>query len=90
MNYLRGAEWRRWDLHVHTPGTQKNDNYEGNTLEEKWELFYASISAYVGTGVNPLKNIAVIGITDYLSIDNYLKVVEDNKLKRYVKTYWRK
>ena len=30
MNYLRGAEWRRWDLHVHTPGTQKNGNYEAS------------------------------------------------------------
>ncbi len=85
MNYLRGAEWRRWDLHVHTPGTQKNDNYEGNTLEEKWERFYASISAYIGTGDDPLKNIAVIGITDYLSMDNYLKVVEDKKLPESVK-----
>lgn len=29
--YLRGSEWRRWDLHVHTPGTNKNDQYEGTT-----------------------------------------------------------
>lgn len=85
MNYLRGSEWRRWDLHVHTPGTKKNDRYEGSTLDEKWDNFYASISAYIKDGDNPLNNIAVIGITDYLSIDNYLKVVNDKRLPESVK-----
>ena len=23
----KGSEWRKWDLHIHTPGTAKNDNY---------------------------------------------------------------
>lgn len=23
MEFARGAEWRRWDLHIHTPGTKK-------------------------------------------------------------------
>ena len=32
----RGSEWRRWDLHIHTPGTMRNDQYAGSTLEEKW------------------------------------------------------
>jgi hypothetical protein len=26
----RGSEWRRWDLHVHTPGTKKEDNFTHN------------------------------------------------------------
>ena len=30
LGYERGSEWRRWDLHMHTPGTQKNDQYSGN------------------------------------------------------------
>ena len=25
--YPRGSEWRRWDLHVHTPGTYLNNQY---------------------------------------------------------------
>lgn len=33
--FLRGSEWRRWDLHVHTPETKKNDQYVGSTTEEK-------------------------------------------------------
>ena len=79
-NYSKGSEWRRWDLHVHTPGTKKNDNYNGNTLEQKWENFYNRISDYVGDGSDLNKNIEVIGITDYLSVDNYKKVIDDNRL----------
>ena len=35
MNYDKGSEWRRWELHIHTPGTQKNDNFYGATYDEK-------------------------------------------------------
>ena len=34
-NYPRGSEWRRWDLHIHTPNTKKNDQFNGATAEEK-------------------------------------------------------
>lgn len=85
LKYERGSEWRRWDLHIHTPGTIRNDQYEGSTKEEKWENFYNSIISYVGEGNNPLKTIAVIGITDYLSIDNYKKVIVDKRLPDSVK-----
>lgn len=83
-NYLRGSEWRRWDLHIHTPGTQKNDQYEGRTLEEKWERYYSDIEKYIGDGSDKCKAISVIGITDYLSIDNYKKVLNDNRLSKCV------
>lgn len=83
-NYLRGSEWRRWDLHIHTPGTQKNDQFEGRTLEEKWDRFYDDIEQYIGDGSDKCKAISVIGITDYLSIDNYKKVLNDNKLSKCV------
>lgn len=83
--YPTGSEWRRWDLHVHTPGTNKNDGYEGNTIEEKWENFYKSIDNYVGDGTDPQKSISVIGITDYFTLDNYRKVLKDNKLPPCIK-----
>ena len=83
-NYLRGSEWRRWDLHIHTPGTQKNDQFEGRTLEEKWDRYYDDIEQYIGDGSDKCKAISVIGITDYLSIDNYKKVLNDNKLSKCV------
>ena len=65
LNYERGSEWRRWDLHIHTPGTKKNDMYEGGSIEEKWDGFYNFISSYIGDGSDPLRAIKVIGITDY-------------------------
>ena len=80
MERQRGSLWRRWDLHVHTPGTIKNDRYEGKSIDEKWENFYKAISAYVGDGSDLSKRIAAIGITDYLSIDNYNKVIQDRRL----------
>ena len=46
--YLRGSEWRRWDLHVHTPGTNKNDQYEvqfdlcGEQLEHAFDFMEAT------------------------------------------------
>lgn len=80
MESTKGSEWRRWELHIHTPDTQKNDNFTGSSSEEKWEKYYQDINTYIGSGDDPLKVIAVIAITDYLSIDNYKKVIADNKL----------
>lgn len=77
--YPRGSEWRRWDLHVHTPETIKNDQYTGSTAEEKWNNFYSDISNYIGDGNNIDKNIAVVGITDYLSIENYKKIIANQQ-----------
>ena len=33
----RGAEWRKWDLHIHAPGTKLNDNFnlaQGDVWDE--------------------------------------------------------
>lgn len=65
-NYPKGSEWRIWDLHIHTPGTKKNDQFTGATLEEKWDNYVASIN-------DSNKEISVLGITDYFSIENYFK-----------------
>lgn len=85
LNYERGSEWRRWDLHIHTPQTLKNDQYEGKAVDEKWDNFYNTIAHYIEDGTDPLKTIEVIGITDYLSIDNYNKVIEDGRLPDSIK-----
>jgi len=69
MPFPRGSEWRKWDLHVHTPGTAKNDNYSGGNA---WETFISELEV--------LSDVAVFGITDYWSIDNWkrLKDEQDN------------
>ena len=64
-NFPCGSEWRRWDLHVHTKGTNKNDQFKSEDFETFCEvLFRKAID----------NNIAAVGITDYFSIDNYKKV----------------
>lgn len=68
-NFNIGSEWRLWDLHIHTPGTKKNDQFTGATLDEKWQNYIDSIN-------NSTEAISVIGITDYFSIENYFKFKE--------------
>ncbi len=58
--YNRGSEWRKWDLHIHTPETKKNDQFTGSTPIEKWENYITAIN-------NSTEEIAVIGITDYFT-----------------------
>ena len=63
----RGSEWHKWDLHIHTKGTNKNDQYSCSCFEDFCkEMFSKAIE----------NNISAIGITDYYSIDNYKKVIE--------------
>lgn len=64
--FPKGSKWRRWDLHIHTPETNKNDQFKGSSPDEKWEKYFETINDYVD-------DIAVVGITDYFSIDNYFK-----------------
>jgi hypothetical protein len=58
--YVTGSEWRRWDLHVHTPGTALNDQFGD------WEEYLAAIEAD--------RAVKVIGVTDYMMITNYSKL----------------
>lgn len=83
--FPRGSEWRRWDLHIHTPGTKKNDNFLGSSLEDKWNNFYTAISSYIENGEDSVRHISVLGITDYLSIENYIRVREENRLPDCIK-----
>mgnify|MGYP000006408194 FL=1 len=83
MEYTRGSEWRRWDFHLHTPDTKKNDQFQANG-KGKWELFYENIANYIGDKTNPQKTIAAVGITDYFSVENYRKVKSDGILARHI------
>ena len=65
----RGSEWRKWDLHVHTPATLCSD-YGGNT-DVIWEKYFEELERLAAE-----KNIKVIGINDYLFIDGYKKVLQ--------------
>lgn len=76
--FKRGSEWRKWDLHIHTPETKKNDQFDGTNPQEKWEKFIESIN-------NSSEDISVIGITDYFCIENYFKFktfISDGKITK--------
>ncbi|AKH95194.1 TrlF family AAA-like ATPase [Elizabethkingia anophelis] len=62
-----GSKWRKWNFHVHTKGTNKNDQFSSPTIDEFFFKFFKK--AYD-------KKIYAIGITDYFSIERYLEAVE--------------
>jgi len=73
-SFPKGSEWRKWDLHIHTPYSLVH-HFEGVNEEEKWNNF-----------INDLESLPpefkVIGINDYLFIEGYKKVLEYKKSGR--------
>jgi len=67
-----GAQWRRWDPHIHTPGTILNDQYRGT---DAWERYLTALEAST-------PQIQAIGVTDYYSIENYERLQEAKKKGR--------
>lgn len=65
----KGSEWRKWDLHVHTP-----ESGLANSFGADWDQYVVSLFR---TAVQ--HEVAVIGITDYFSIDGY-KTLKNNYL----------
>ena len=59
--YPRGSEWRRWDLHVHTPFSALNNGF-GSDFDQYAKLLLERAVE---------KGIAAIGVTDYFSIEGY-------------------
>ena len=65
--YLRGSEWRKWDLHVHSPSSALNNHFPGATQEDKWVQYLEKLKK--------ISDIAVLGITDYFSVDGYKEII---------------
>jgi ABC-type lipoprotein export system ATPase subunit len=63
----KGSIWRKWDLHIHTPYSILNNGFGVNFDEYVKGLFKSAIA----------NEIAVIGITDYFSIEGYKKIKQD-------------
>lgn len=59
--YPRGSEWRKWDLHLHSPGTRLSDGYK--PLD--WDRYCATLEE---------SDVAVFGITDYFCFDGFREV----------------
>lgn len=67
----RGSEWRKWDLHVHTPASYLHNQFGNDWDAYVQGLFRAAIA----------KDISVLGLTDYFTIDGY-RTVKDNYLSK--------
>ena len=66
FKYQRGSEWRKWDLHVHTPASLVHGY--GNA-DDTWEKFICDLE-------NLPADFKVIGINDYMFIEGYRKVLD--------------
>jgi hypothetical protein len=58
-----GAVWRRWEPHIHTPGTVMNDNYKSATLSDFLDRVEQA---------SPV--VECLGITDYYLTRRYEEV----------------
>lgn len=63
--FPKGSEWRRWDLHVHSPESTLANQFTN------WEEYLTAIE-------NAGDSVAVIGVTDYASIAGY-KILRNSK-----------
>lgn len=59
-----GSEWRRWDLHVHTPDSILETQYKSD-----WK-HYLDVIESKGD------EVSVIGVTDYYTISGYEKMLQ--------------
>ncbi len=64
--YKSGSRWRKWDLHLHTPKTKLNDQYQATGSMDIWDIFCEKVET---------SDVAVFGITDYFSVENYTTFV---------------
>ena len=68
----RGSEWRKWDLHIHAPGTKLNDQFK-DSGSDVWDQYCRILNE---------SDVYAFGITDYFSADCYFKTIEEFS-KRY-------
>ena len=62
----RGSEWRKWDLQVHTPFSALNNGFGSDFSTYAKQLIERACN----------ENIAVVGITDYFTIQGYTALKE--------------
>ncbi|ATO49041.1 hypothetical protein P4V86_01055 [Brevibacillus laterosporus] len=78
MILFGGSQWRKWDLHIHTPESILNMqfNFENSEDCERYNnnIWDKYVDELEGKGAK--ENISVVGITDYCSVDGYEKVLE--------------
>lgn len=71
--FPRGSEWKKWDLHIHAPGTKQSDGFKATDGTDVWDLYCRKLHD---------SDVQAFGITDYFSAHGYLLVREKYK-ERY-------
>ena len=61
----RGSEWRRWEPHIHAPGTAMNNQFSGPTA---WDDYLTALESATPA-------IEAIAVTDYYVTDTYEEVL---------------
>lgn len=78
--FERGSEWRKWDLHIHTPASfhwNGGKRLSEMTPQEQKQTFRKMLDKINNS------DVAAFAITDYWTFDGYLKFkkyIEDNNL----------
>ncbi|ELX09848.1 hypothetical protein Jab_2c19310 [Janthinobacterium sp. HH01] len=68
----RGSQWRRWEPHIHAPGTLLNDQFGGDA---PWGDYLSKIET-----LSP--QIEALAVTDYYVTDTYEEVLRHKKTGR--------
>jgi ABC-type lipoprotein export system ATPase subunit len=75
--YDRGSEWRKWDLHLHTP--KSICQMYGKDDDKTWEKYIQDLESLPD-------EFSVLGINDYLFLDGYERLLkeqnENNRLQK--------
>jgi ABC-type lipoprotein export system ATPase subunit len=69
-DFNKGSEWRKWDLHVHTPFSL--EHHYGQVDDETWEKYISDLEKLPS-------EYAVLGINDYIFLDGYRRVIKFKK-----------
>lgn len=73
ITWPRGSEWRKWDLHLHAPGTKLNDQFTTSDGSDVWDAYCRTLHD---------SDVQAFGIADYFSADGYFSACAKYK-ERY-------
>lgn len=73
VKWPRGSEWRKWDLHLHTPGTKLNDQFKMADGADIWDAYCRKLHD---------SDVQAFGIADYFSADGYI-FTREKYMERY-------
>jgi energy-coupling factor transporter ATP-binding protein EcfA2 len=61
----RGSQWKRWEPHIHAPGTVLNNQFKGT---DAWEEYLTALEALT-------PKLEALAVTDYYVTDTYEEVL---------------